>query len=312
MFPDGDITGPDSQHGFRRAPSAFDPSLEYSTDNVVLFWQPPSYFSQWSLSLFVVDGVSYSCAEQFMMAEKARLFKDHRAVELITSSPHPSTHKRIGRGVHNFDSAVWDREKQNTGLSGNYAKFTQNSAMQHHLLGTGNKRLAEATPLDLVWGIGLRADDLQANDPRQWRWKIFLGEALSAVREAVRESETGLARPSSAGRFRTPTGNAGIHEISSAAQSCSLTAESACQGPPSELSTYFSDAPTDQSQEGLEIASGVGPGLALSEHGPCLVGGTVTLDDVSFTTTFAIHSGGDVTQVRGAPRYGSPPNLPPT
>ena len=30
------------------APSAFHPSLEYSTDNVMLFWQPPSYFSQWS------------------------------------------------------------------------------------------------------------------------------------------------------------------------------------------------------------------------------------------------------------------------
>ena len=84
VFPDGDITGPDSQHGFRRAPSAFDPSLEYSTDNVVLFWQPPSYFSQLSPSSFVVDGVSYSCAEQFMMAEKARSFKDHRAVELLS------------------------------------------------------------------------------------------------------------------------------------------------------------------------------------------------------------------------------------
>ena len=42
------------------APSAFGPSLEYSTDNVVLFWQPPSYFSQWSPSSFVVDGVSHS------------------------------------------------------------------------------------------------------------------------------------------------------------------------------------------------------------------------------------------------------------
>ena len=62
----------------------------------------------------------------------------------------------------------------------------------------------------------------------------------------------------------------------------------------------------------MEIASGVAPGLALSEHGPCLAGGTVTLDDVSLTTKFAIHSGGDVTQVRGAPRYGFPPNLPPT
>ena len=68
-----------------------------------------------------------------MMAEKARLFKDHRAVELIMSSPDPSTYKRIGRSVRNFDSTVWDREKQNAVLSGNYAKFTQNPAMKHHL-----------------------------------------------------------------------------------------------------------------------------------------------------------------------------------
>ena len=62
----------------------------------------------------------------------------------------------------------------------------------------------------------------------------------------------------------------------------------------------------------MEIASGVGPGLALSEHGPCLVGGTVTLDDVSFTTKFAVHSGGDATQERGAPPYWFLPNLLPT
>ena len=52
-------------------------------------------------------------------------------------------------------------------------------------------------------------------------------------------------------------------------------------------------APADQSPDVLAIASGVGPGLALSEHGPCLVGGTVTLDDVSLTTKTAKHSGGD-------------------
>ena len=138
-----------------------------------------------------------------MMAEKARLIKDHRAVELIMSSPDPSTYKRIGRGVRNFDSAVWDREKENAVLSGNYAKFTQNPAMKHHLLSTGNKHLAEASPLDPVWGIGLRADDPRANDPHQWKGKNLLGEALSVVCEAIRESETGLAHPASAGRFRT-------------------------------------------------------------------------------------------------------------
>ena len=57
------------------------------------------------------------------------------------------------------------------------------------------------------------------------------------------------------------------------------------------VSDLFFGAPADQSQEVLEIASGVGLGLAFSEHGPCFVGGTVTLDDVLFTTSFAIHSG---------------------
>ena len=89
-----------------------------------------------------------------MMAEKASLFQDHRAVELIMSSPDPSTHKRIGRGVRTFDSAVGDREKQNAVLSGAYAKFTQNPAMKNPPSSSDNKLLAEASPLDLVWGIG--------------------------------------------------------------------------------------------------------------------------------------------------------------
>ena len=83
-----------------------------------------------------------------------------------------------------------------------------------------------------MWGIDLRADDPRAKDPRQWRGKILLGEALSAVREEIRDSETGLANPASVDLFRTPTGNAGIHEMSSAPQLYSLTAAGACQGPP--------------------------------------------------------------------------------
>ena len=65
-----------------------------------------------------------------MMAEKARLFENYRAVEIIMSSPDPGTYERIGRGVRIFDSAVWDREQQNEVLSGNHAKLTQVPAMK--------------------------------------------------------------------------------------------------------------------------------------------------------------------------------------
>ena len=91
-------------------------------------------------------------------------------------------------------------------------------------LSTGKKRSAEASLLDPVWGIGIRVDDPRANDPRLWRGRNLLSEALSAVQEAIRDSETGLAHPASSGRCRTPTGNAGMHEISSEPQSYSLTA----------------------------------------------------------------------------------------
>ena len=40
------------------APSVFDPTLEYSTEHVVLFWHPPSCFSQWFSLSFVADDVS--------------------------------------------------------------------------------------------------------------------------------------------------------------------------------------------------------------------------------------------------------------
>ena len=88
----------------------------------------------------------------------------------MAPSAGPSTHKRIGRGVCNFDSDVWDGEKQNAVLAGTYAKFTQKPAMKNRLL--SNKRLAEASPLNPVWGIGLRADNPRTNDSRQWRREI--------------------------------------------------------------------------------------------------------------------------------------------
>ena len=81
------------------------------------------------------------------------------------SSPDPSAHKRIGRGVRNFDNAVWDRVREDTVRAGNFAKFSQNSTMEHHLLSTGTKNLAEASPFDPVWGIDLQADDPEARDP---------------------------------------------------------------------------------------------------------------------------------------------------
>ena len=139
-----------------------------------------------------------------MMAEKARLVQDRRAEELFFS-PDPSAHTRIGRGVRDFDDAVWDRVCEDAVLAGNFARFSQNPTMKYHLLSTGTIRLAEASPFDPVWGIGLRADDPEARDPRLWRGKHLLGKALSSVRDTNRTGEARLATQAPSQQFCTPT-----------------------------------------------------------------------------------------------------------
>ena len=133
---------------------AFDATQEYCTPSVVLFWQPPSCFSQWTPSRFTIDGTSYLCAEQYFAAEKSHLFGDYHVLQNIMRVSDPKLDKQYGREVRNFDAVVWEHERENIVLVGSDAKFTQNPAMRQHLLGTGDRLLAEASPYDTIWGIG--------------------------------------------------------------------------------------------------------------------------------------------------------------
>ena len=166
----------------KRASDDFDGSQVIETATMVLFWQPPAVFGQWTDSVFVVDGVTYRCAEQFMMAEKARLFGDEATRAQIIASTSPREHKALGRRVAGFDHAVWERTRLDIVVRGNLAKFGQNPAMRAALLATGDKLLVEASPLDRIWGVGLRADDPRIHDRATWGGQNLLGEALMRAR----------------------------------------------------------------------------------------------------------------------------------
>ncbi|WP_454998543.1 NADAR family protein [Capnocytophaga granulosa] len=159
----------------------------------VFFWKPnaevvnESYFSQWQPSPFCVDVEEYCCAEQYMMAEKARLFGDEEVEEEIMNTSDPKLMKALGRKVRNFDPQVWDKAKYSIVLNGNYYKFTQNKAMMDFLLSTGDKILVEASPLDTIWGIGLSKDNEKAQNIAAWRGKNLLGFALMEVRDEIRK-----------------------------------------------------------------------------------------------------------------------------
>ncbi|MFJ5271979.1 NADAR family protein [Streptomyces sp. NPDC088358] len=144
-----------------------------------------SCLSQWWPSPFVVDGVSYATAEHWMMAGKARLFGDAAAERRALEAPNPALAKKAGRLVRDFDDSVWERERFAVVVEGSVHKFAAHPDLRAFLLGTGERVLVEASPVDRVWGIGLAADDERASDPERWRGPNLLGFALMAARERL-------------------------------------------------------------------------------------------------------------------------------
>lgn len=141
--------------------------------------------SQWYPCQFEVEGVTYTSAEQCMMAEKAKLFGDEEIRAEILNTDDPRMCKALGRKVKNFDKAVWDKEKEHIVRKGNTKKFLQNSALRNFLLSTGDKVLVEASPTDRVWGIGMGKNNPDALDPQKWRGQNLLGFALMNVRDFI-------------------------------------------------------------------------------------------------------------------------------
>lgn len=145
-----------------------------------------SCLSQWWPSPFTVDGVEYATAEHWMMAGKARLFGDAEAERRALEAPNPALAKKAGRLVRGFDEDVWRRERFGIVVSGSVHKFGGHEDLRDYLLGTGDRVLVEASPMDRVWGIGLAADDDRASDPSRWRGLNLLGFALMEARERLR------------------------------------------------------------------------------------------------------------------------------
>jgi ribA/ribD-fused uncharacterized protein len=147
------------------------------------FWK--HRLSQWHAARFVVGGITFHCAEQYMMYAKAMLFGDRDAADRILGTESPLEQQAIGRTVRGFDESIWTLFREGIVFAGNYARFDQNADQRELLFATRGTTLVEASPHDRVWGIGLVADDPRANDRAQWQGLNLLGEALTRVREVL-------------------------------------------------------------------------------------------------------------------------------
>ncbi|SCE79525.1 hypothetical protein GA0070558_10743 [Micromonospora haikouensis] len=142
--------------------------------------------SQWWPAPFTVDGRVFATAEHWMMWHKAALFGDHDTAARVLTAGHPQRAKALGRAVRGFDEATWAAHRYDIVVAGSVAKFAAHDDLRAFLLGTGERVLVEASPVDRVWGIGLAAGDPDAQDPARWRGDNLLGFALMAARAALR------------------------------------------------------------------------------------------------------------------------------
>lgn len=158
--------------------------------DVLFFWKEgngPGYMSQWHRSSFTDEsGNVYSTAEQWMMAEKARLFNDETTLKKILKESSPKKVKQLGREVRGFKDKEWRRNRERIVYEGNYMKFTQNPDLHEKLLSTGDSVLVEASPVDKIWGIGLRASDPKARNISTWKGLNLLGRILMTVRNDIK------------------------------------------------------------------------------------------------------------------------------
>ena len=161
------------------------------TKNFVFFWklgEQNEWFANWYPCRFTLEGIRYVSTEQYMMAKKALLFNDLDIYRKIMATDDPEEAKALGKLVQGFVPAVWNACKREIVFNGNRAKFTQDKNLAAVLLQTGVCTLAEASPYDKIWGIGLSADDPAALNPSQWKGENLLGSILMEIREQLKEA----------------------------------------------------------------------------------------------------------------------------
>ena len=145
-----------------------------------------SSLSQWYIKDFKENDLTFNCMEKYMMYNKALLFDDKDIAQEILKNNQPKAIKELGRKVKNFNDGIWDKMKYKIVFKGNYYKFSQNMELITFLLNTKNKVLAEASPYDKVWGIKMKYDDENIENPFCWKGENLLGFALMEARDEIK------------------------------------------------------------------------------------------------------------------------------
>ena len=161
------------------------------TDKYVYFWG--EFLSNWYPARFTEarDGktLEFFNSEQYFMYEKAKAFGDEEtAMRILFEGKDPKQAKSLGRKVKGYSDEVWDKMRYKVMVRANLLKYLQNKDLEKLLLNDEfeGKNFCEASPIDIVWGVGLAENDPLIDDESNWRGQNLLGKALDEVRSILK------------------------------------------------------------------------------------------------------------------------------
>ncbi len=159
-------------------------------ERMSFFWShrettPHGECSQFYPRVMTIEGVRFTCCEQWMHWRKALLFGDTVVAAAILAESEPAGQKALGRQVTAFSADTWAAVARDIVMRGNIAKFSQHPDLLARLRATCGTTLVEASPHDRIWGIGLPKDDPRAAQRETWLGTNWLGNILTEVRVAL-------------------------------------------------------------------------------------------------------------------------------
>jgi len=154
--------------------------------NYYFFWKDK--LGQWTRRPFTDNyGITYNCAEQYMMAQKALFFNDVETFFEIMMELDPAKQQKLGRKVKNFDNEKWNNVREMIVVQASLYKYTQNDEMYETLMGTKKLILVEASKSDKIWGIGRNEKYPYITDESTWLGLNLLGKSIMLARDYIYE-----------------------------------------------------------------------------------------------------------------------------
>lgn len=175
---------------FHRLPSELSPAMVYTpcSEQACVFFTKHSPFSNHFASSFTLEGIQFSCIEQYLAVNKAHLANDKALAREAMGSSNPADHKVVLNKLRAEVTDEWKRRAPEYIKAAIKAKFTQNNHLTKFLLDSHPLQIGEASR-DTFWGIGLTLESPDVLDTTKWApGGNLLGRSLVALREELLET----------------------------------------------------------------------------------------------------------------------------